>query len=386
MALPTPVNDRRDGPSEQPMSNDAILVTGGAGFIGTHVLVELVQAGYQPVVLDDFSNSRPEALHRVARIVGRPIPHVAGDIRSPSVLDAVFASQRDQGTPIRCVVHLAGCKAVGESVRDPLKYYDVNVGGTLTLLQVMRRFGAGRLVFSSSATVYGKPRTLPITEHHALQATSPYGRSKLTIEGIIADLCASDPRFGAIALRYFNPIGAHPSGLIGECPTAEPNNLFPYMTQVAIGARPRLTVFGSDYRTVDGTGVRDYLHVVDLARGHVRAVDRALRLPPGMLALNLGTGQGTSVLQLIECFTQATGIQIPYTVAARRPGDIDAMWADPTLAERELGWRARHGLSDMCAHGWHWQRSNPEGYPATAPDGARMPAPPAREPLPEMVA
>jgi UDP-glucose 4-epimerase len=364
------------------MSNDAILVTGGAGFIGTHVLVELVQAGYQPIVLDDFSNSRPQALRRVARIVGRAVEHVAGDIRSPSVVNAVFASLRDRGTPIRCVVHLAGCKAVGESVRDPLKYYDVNVGGTMNLLRAMRGFGVNRLVFSSSATVYGKPCELPITEAHRLDATSPYGRSKLTIEGIIADLCAADPHFGAVALRYFNPIGAHPSGLIGECPNAEPNNLFPFMTQVAVGTRPRLTVFGNDYPTIDGTGVRDYLHVVDLARGHVRAVDRALRLPPEMLAVNLGTGKGTSVLQLIECFEQATGLRIPYTVAARRPGDVDAMWADATLAERELGWRARYGLADMCAHGWHWQQSNPDGYADDAFDarGRQAPAPPLREP------
>ncbi|ARP91397.1 UDP-glucose 4-epimerase GalE [Bordetella genomosp. 9] len=343
-----------------------LLVTGGAGYIGSHTLVELVNAGYQPVVVDNLSNGSREAVRRVERIVGTDIPLVQGDIRAPGLLDALFAVHRRQGKPIECVLHLAGAKAVGESVADPLKYYDNNVAGTVALLSAMRANDVRRLVFSSSATVYGVPRFLPFDESHPLQPTNPYGRTKLMVEQLLQDLCAADPAFSAVTLRYFNPIGAHPSGLIGENPRDTPNNLFPFITQVAVGRQPYLKVFGDDYDTEDGTGVRDYLHVMDLAAGHVRAVDYA-RDHTGFIAINLGTGRGTSVMELVRTFERVNGTRIPCRVEPRRPGDVERMWADPALARRLLGWECTHDVESMCRDGWRWQSRNPHGYAAPPP-------------------
>lgn len=338
-----------------------LLVTGGAGYIGTHTLVELVAAGWQPFVFDNFSNSSPAALERVTRITGQEIPWVAGDVRDAEALDAVFARCRDAGAPVTCVLHLAALKVVGESISRPVRYYDNNVHGTLVLLEAMARADVKRIVFSSSANVYGNPESLPYDESHRIAPTNPYGGSKAMMEQILRDVATSDADFGAVVLRYFNPIGAHPSGLIGEDPRGIPDNIFPFITRVAVGRLPQLSVFGDDYPTPDGSGVRDYLHVVDLARGHVKAVERALA-EPGWLALNLGTGRGTSVLELVAAFEKASGIKIACRIAPRRPGDIAEAWAAPAQAAAVLGWTAELGIEDMCADGWRWQSQNPDGY------------------------
>jgi UDP-glucose 4-epimerase len=333
-----------------------ILVTGGAGFIGSHTVVELLQAGYDVVVVDNLCNSSPVALERVAEICGRAPRFAKVDIRDREGLRQVFSEHE-----VEAVVHFAGLKAVGESVEKPLEYYQNNVGGTATLCEVMAEAGVKRIVFSSSATVYGNPEKLPIREDFPLGATNPYGRSKLFIEEMLRDLHRADPEWRIVLLRYFNPIGAHPSGRIGEDPQGIPNNLFPFITQVAVGRRECLSVFGGDYPTPDGTGVRDYIHVVDLALGHLKALER-LAAGPGLVTCNLGTGQGYSVLEMIQSFERVTGRKIPYEIVERRPGDIAACWADPSLAERELGWKTERGLDEMCADGWRWQENNPEGY------------------------
>jgi UDP-glucose 4-epimerase len=334
-----------------------IVVTGGAGYIGTHTVVLLLEAGHEVVVVDDFSNSKPAALERVAAITGADIELHAVDLLDPDHLDAAFAAG-----PADAVIHFAGLKAVGESVAEPLRYYRTNLSGTLNLLRAMDRHGCRTIVFSSSATVYGPTPTLPLREDAPTSATNPYGWSKLMIEQILADLHASDPSWAIAALRYFNPVGAHPSGLIGEDPRGIPNNLFPFITQVAVGRLDKLRVFGGDYPTHDGTGVRDYIHVVDLAAGHLAALHRLLEVG-GHHVWNLGSGQGHSVLDVVAAFERATGISIPYEVTGRRPGDVAASYADPTLANEELGWTTDRGLDTMCADAWRWQSRNPEGYP-----------------------
>jgi UDP-glucose 4-epimerase len=335
-----------------------ILVTGGAGYIGSHTCLELLAAGCEVVVLDNLSNARQESLRRVAEITGRAPSFVRGDVRDESALRQVFAGHR-----IEAVIHFAGLKAVGESVEQPLHYYDNNVNGSLCLLRAMDAAGVRRLVFSSSATVYGDPHAVPIREDFLLSVTNPYGRSKLMVEDILRDLCLSDPRWQVALLRYFNPVGAHESGLIGEDPNGIPNNLMPFVSQVAIGKRPEVVVFGNDYPTPDGTGVRDYIHVVDLARGHLKALD-ALRNTQGALTINLGTGRGYSVLEMIKAFSLACGRELPYRIAARRPGDVAACYADPSLAAEVLGWRAERNIEQMCADSWRWQSQNPDGYGA----------------------
>jgi UDP-glucose 4-epimerase len=333
-----------------------ILLTGGAGYIGSHACVALLDAGHKVVVLDNLSNSSPTALDRVALICGKSPDFVEGDVRDPELLDRLFAER-----PIRAVMHFAGLKAVGESVEKPLEYYDNNVRGTLELLAAMRRAGVRTIVFSSSATVYGDPASVPIREDFPRSATNPYGRSKLMIEDILADLHRAEPGWNIARLRYFNPVGAHETGLIGEDPQGIPNNLMPFVAQVAIGRRERLAVFGNDYPTPDGTGVRDYIHVMDLAEGHVAALDW-LRREGGMLTVNLGTGQGYSVLDMVRAFERASGRAVPYEIVGRRPGDIAACWADPSLARRLLGWEAKRGIDAMCTDAWRWQTMNPEGY------------------------
>lgn len=327
-----------------------ILVTGGAGFIGSHTCVALAAAGIPFLILDNFCNSRASVLERVAQITGAVPPHVEGDVRDEALLARLFAEH-----PIEAVVHFAALKSVGESVREPLRYYDNNVAGTTTLLRAMQKAGVRTVVFSSSATVYGDPASLPIREDFPLSATNPYGWSKLMTEQVLADVDAAEPGQWRIArLRYFNPVGAHESGLIGEDPQDIPNNLMPYVAQVAVGMRESLSVYGDDYPTPDGTGVRDYLHVCDLADGHVAAL-RYLREHPGLLTVNLGTGRAVSVLEMVRGFEQASGRPVPYRIVARRPGDVAACWADPALAERLLGWKAQHGLERMCADAWRWQ-------------------------------
>jgi UDP-glucose 4-epimerase len=327
-----------------------ILVTGGCGYIGSHLCVALAQAGEPYLVVDNFSNSRPSVLERVARITGQAPAFVEGDVRDVALLQQLFARHA-----ISAVVHLAAFKAVGESVREPLMYYGNNVAGTVALLQAMRDAGVRSMVFSSSATVYGDPASLPIREDFPLSATNPYGWSKLMMEQVLADVAAAEPGLWRIArLRYFNPVGAHESGLIGEDPQGIPNNLLPYVAQVAAGQREALSVYGNDYPTVDGTGVRDYIHVCDLAEGHVAAL-RYLRQHPGLLTVNLGTGRPVSVLEMVRGFEQASGRPVPYRIVARRPGDVAACWADPALAERLLGWRARRGVEAMCRDAWRWQ-------------------------------
>ncbi|MCH8532889.1 MAG: UDP-glucose 4-epimerase GalE [Saccharospirillum sp.] len=333
-----------------------VLVTGGAGYIGSHTCIELINAGHSVLVLDNLCNASRRSLERVEAIVGQSVPFIEGDIRDAVLLDQLF---RDQ--TIDSVVHFAGLKAVGESTEIPLDYYENNVWGTINLLQVMRRHGVKRLVFSSSATVYGDPASVPIHEDFPLSATNPYGRSKLMIEDMLRDLALSDSDWQVALLRYFNPVGAHPSGTIGEDPNGIPNNLMPFIAQVAIGKRPELAVFGDDYDTPDGTGVRDYIHVVDLAVGHVKAIEK-LEQKPGCVAYNLGTGKGYSVLDMVRAFEKAAGKPVPYKVVARRPGDIAQCYADPAFAERELGWRAEKGLEEMMVDAWRWQSGNPEGY------------------------
>ncbi|MHA6964794.1 UDP-glucose 4-epimerase GalE [Zobellella denitrificans] len=334
-----------------------ILVTGGAGYIGSHTLVELLEAGQQVVVLDNLSNASAESLRRVARITGRKPLFVQGDVRDGVLLNRLFAEHA-----ISAVVHFAGLKAVGQSVQQPLEYYDNNVNGTLVLVEAMRRAGVFRLVFSSSATVYGEPTRMPIREDVTVGCTTnPYGTSKLMVEQMLQDLARSDARWAIALLRYFNPVGAHESGLIGEDPNGIPNNLLPYIALVAVGRLERLSVFGNDYPTVDGTGVRDYIHVVDLALGHLKALER-LAFHPGVSVYNLGTGQGYSVLQMIQAFEQASGRAVPYVVAPRRPGDVAECWADATKAREELCWMAERDLARMMADTWRWQKQNPQGY------------------------
>lgn len=325
-----------------------ILVTGGAGFIGSHTCVELQQAGHALVVVDNLCNSRADVIERVSRISGRPIDFVQADIRDRSALDAIFRDHE-----IAAVVHFAGLKAVGESVEKPLLYYDNNVCGTATLLQAMQAAGVKTLVFSSSATVYGDPHAVPIREDFPLSATNPYGRSKLMIEDMLRDLHRSDASWAIAILRYFNPVGAHPSGLIGESPNGIPNNLMPFVADVAAGKREFLSVFGNDYPTPDGTGVRDYIHVVDLAQGHVKALD-ALHGKSELITVNLGVGRGLSVLDMVRAFEAASGRPIPYRIVARRPGDIAACYADASLARSLLGWQACRDVDDMCRDAWRW--------------------------------
>ncbi|MDX9706035.1 MAG: UDP-glucose 4-epimerase GalE [Azospira sp.] len=335
-----------------------VLVTGGAGYIGSHTCVELLAAGFDVLVLDNLCNARPEALARVARIAGRAPEFVRGDVRDGDALSRLFAA-----ADIDAVIHFAGLKAVGESVEQPLAYYDNNVNGSLALLKAMDAAGVRTLVFSSSATVYGEPATLPIREDFPLSATNPYGRSKLMVEDALRDLAQADARWRFAILRYFNPVGAHESGLIGEDPADIPNNLMPFVSQVAVGRRPELTIFGNDYPTPDGTGVRDYIHVVDLARGHLKAL-AALRERPGVLTANLGTGRGYSVLEMVAAFARASGRTVPYRIAPRRSGDIATCYADPAYAADVLGWRAEFDLDRMCADAWRWQSMNPAGYGA----------------------
>ncbi len=335
-----------------------ILVTGGAGYIGTHTCVALLESGHDVVVLDNLSNSKASALARVEEIAGRSLEaFVQADVRDRAALSRLFDTHR-----IDAVIHFAALKAVGESVREPLRYYENNIAGTLALAQAMADAGVWRLVFSSSATVYGDPASVPIREDFPTSATNPYGWSKWMMERILMDAAAADPRWQVALLRYFNPVGAHPSGRIGEDPQGVPNNLMPYVSQVAVGRRDELQVFGSDYPTVDGTGVRDYIHVVDLAAGHVRAVERIDALP-GVTVLNLGTGRGYSVLEVLRAFERASGRPIPYRLVDRRPGDVAECWADPSRAEAVLGWRAGRDLDAMCRDAWAWQRANPQGYP-----------------------
>lgn len=334
----------------------AILVTGGAGYIGSHTCIELINAGYDIVVLDSFINSKKEALERVQTITGKDFPIYDVDLLQYEELKQLFEKHT-----FEAVIHFAGLKAVGESVEKPLDYYHNNLTGTLHLCKVMKEFGVKKMVFSSSATVYGMPERVPITEDFPLQATNPYGKTKLMIEEILNDLFVSDHEWSIALLRYFNPIGAHPSGLIGEDPNGIPNNIMPYITQVAVGKLKELRVFGNDYPTVDGTGVRDYIHVVDLAQGHVKALENVLK-STGAEAYNLGTGRGYSVLELVSAFEKATGVKIPYKIVDRRPGDVAICYADPTKAKNELGWVATRGIEDMCRDAWRWQSQNPNGY------------------------
>ncbi len=336
-----------------------IFVTGGAGYIGSHTCVELLDAGYDVTVFDNFCNSHPEAVARVERITGKKLRVMRGDIRDRAALVAALRESE-----AKAVIHFAGLKAVGESVTQPLAYYDNNMVGTLRLLEAMGECGLNRLVFSSSATVYGDPQRLPLTEDHPLSATNPYGRSKLMIEEILRDLHRSDASWRLAILRYFNPVGAHTSGLIGEDPQGTPNNLLPFIAQVAIGRRDYLNVWGNDYPTPDGTGVRDYIHVVDLALGHLKALHvlEQIQKNDECFAVNLGTGTGYSVLDIVRAFEQASGRSIPYKVAPRRPGDIASCYADPQRAFELLGWRAERGLNRMCADTWRWQNGNPNGF------------------------
>ncbi|HEY7884681.1 MAG TPA: UDP-glucose 4-epimerase GalE [Cellvibrionaceae bacterium] len=336
-----------------------VLVTGGAGYIGSHVCVELVAAGFRPLIVDNFCNSKPSVLDRIAAISGyRPQVHRL-DVNNKAELQAVFAEHN-----IAAVMHFAGLKAVGDSTRMPLTYYRDNVAGAMTLCEVMAEYSVDCIIFSSSATVYGEPVSVPIGETFARNPESPYGRSKLMVEQILEDVAqAPESRWKIGLLRYFNPVGAHPSGLIGEDPAGTPNNLVPYVAQVAIGKRKKLSVFGNDYATPDGTGVRDYIHVVDLALGHVAALKKLMATAPGCYAYNLGTGTGISVLEVIKAFEAASGKSIAYEFCPRRPGDIGAYYADPAFAEAELGWRAQFNLLQMMEHAWHWQANNPDGYP-----------------------
>ncbi len=333
-----------------------VLVTGGAGYIGSHTCVELLTAGYDVVAVDNLGNSKPEALARVQAIAGRSLAFVQADLRDEGALAALFRDFQ-----FHAVVHFAGLKAVGESTQVPLAYYDNNINGTLCLCRAMAAAGVKRLVFSSSATVYGDPASVPIREDAPLSATNPYGRTKLFIEEILRDLHRADVSWDIALLRYFNPVGAHPSGRIGEDPNGIPNNLMPFIAQVAVGKLPELAVFGDDYDTPDGTGVRDYIHVVDLARGHLAALER-LTAARGLITYNLGTGRGYSVLEVRRAFAAASGREIPYRIVARRPGDIATCYADPALAAAELGWRAELGLDAMVEDHWRWQRENPSGF------------------------
>ena len=334
-----------------------ILVTGGAGYIGSHTCVELMAAGIEPVILDNLANSKLAAITRIATIAGRRPHFIDADVRDAGALDSLFAEH-----PIDAVIHFAGLKAVGESVAQPLAYYRNNVEGTLVLIEAMQRAGVKRLVFSSSATVYGDPHALPITEDFPIATTNPYGASKAMIERVLTDVAAADPEWRIALLRYFNPVGAHESGLIGEDPHGVPNNLLPYIAQVASGKLARLTIHGDDYATRDGTGERDYIHVVDLARGHLAALARLADLD-GAEPLNLGTGRGSTVKEMIAAFEAASGRRVAWVVGPRRPGDIARCYADPSRAATRLGWHAEFDLARMCADFWRWQENNPDGYP-----------------------
>ena len=333
-----------------------IIVTGGAGYVGSHTCVELLNQGHEVVVVDNLSNSSKESLNRVEKITGKSLDFFQADLLDNDAVNQIlYRCQAD------AVIHFAGLKAVGESVAKPLTYFHNNITGTLNLLSAMARAGLKKIVFSSSATVYGDPATLPITENFPLSATNPYGRTKLMIEEILQDLFGSDPAWHIVLLRYFNPVGAHASGLIGEDPQGIPNNLLPYISRVAIGALDKVQVFGSDYDTRDGTGIRDFIHVCDLAEGHIKALPRLLS-GPGVATYNLGTGRGFSVLEMIQGFERACGCVIPYQIVPRRPGDIAACWADPSRARQDLGWEAARTLDEMCTDTWHWQKNNPHGY------------------------
>jgi UDP-glucose 4-epimerase len=333
-----------------------VLVTGGAGYIGSHTVLELLKADHQVCVVDNLSNSSAESLRRVTELTGKPIDFRHVDIRDKQALTEVV-----KGAGFDAVIHFAALKAVGESVAEPLRYYQNNITGTLVLCEVMQEQGVNHIVFSSSATVYGDPASVPITEDFPLQATNPYGRTKLMMESILSDLNAADASFNVALLRYFNPIGAHESGRIGEDPAGIPNNLLPFVAQVAVGRRDKVSIFGGDYPTPDGTGVRDYIHVVDLAIGHLRALEK-LQTAPGIITCNLGTGQGYSVLEIIKAFEKASGKSIAYDIVDRRPGDIASCYADPTYARQQLGWQAERGIEVMCADAWRWQSNNPTGY------------------------
>lgn len=334
----------------------SILLTGGAGYIGSHTCVELLNSGFEVVVVDNLYNSNQEAIKRVEKITGKPVKFYEGDVRDPEILRKIFSDNT-----IEAVIHFAGLKAVGESCRIPLEYYDNNLISTINLIRVMSEFGCKNLVFSSSATVYGVAETMPLVEGMPLGAINPYGRTKLFIEEILRDISAADRDFCVALLRYFNPIGAHESGLIGEDPKGIPNNLMPYIAQVAVGKLEKLSVFGNDYNTVDGTGVRDYIHVVDLGKGHVKAVEWTLK-NKGCEAFNLGTGNGVSVLQLKDAFEKASGVTIPFVITERRPGDPDEVYANAEKAKKVLGWTAERDVEQMCADTWRWQSNNPNGY------------------------
>lgn len=334
-----------------------ILVTGGAGYIGSHTIVELQNSGYEVVVVDNLSNSNAKSLERVEALTGKTVPFYKGDILDRNCLEQIFKSHQ-----IDAVIHFAGLKAVGESVAKPWEYYHNNITGTLILLDVMKQYHCKNIIFSSSATVYGTPKFIPITEDcPKAPCAHPYGWTKSMIEQMLTDIQVADPEWNVIILRYFNPIGAHPSGTIGENPNGIPNNLMPYITQVAVGKREELGIFGNDYDTHDGTGVRDYIHVVDLAIGHVKALNK-IKDNSGLCVYNLGTGTGYSVLDIVHNFQEATGVTIPYSIKPRRPGDIDKYYSDATKAKKELGWVAQYSVKDMCADSWRWQKQNPNGY------------------------
>lgn len=334
-----------------------ILVTGGAGYIGSHTVIELVNVGHDVVIVDNLVNSSRKSLDRVEKIINKKIKFYEVDIRDRDNLEKVFTENK-----FDCCIHFAGLKAVGESVSMPWEYYDNNINGTLVLLDVLRKNNCKNIIFSSSATVYGTPAMIPITEECPKgQCTNPYGQTKSMLEQIMMDMQKADPKWNMVLLRYFNPIGAHQSGKIGESPNGIPNNLMPYITQVAVGKLKELGVFGNDYDTPDGTGVRDYIHVVDLANGHVKAL-KAIENNCGLAIYNLGTGQGYSVLDLVKAFEEANGIKVPYVIKPRRPGDIATCYSDPSKAERELGWKAQYGIVDMCRDAWRWQKNNPNGF------------------------
>ena len=335
----------------------AVLVTGGAGYIGSHTCVELLNAGYEVVVLDNLSNASEKSLERVEKLTGKKVTFYKGDILDRTILQTIFEKEK-----IDSCIHFAGLKAVGESVAKPWEYYNNNIAGTLTLVDEMRKNGCKNIIFSSSATVYGNPAEIPITEECPKgEITNPYGQTKGMLEQILTDIQKADPKWNVILLRYFNPIGAHKSGLIGENPNGIPNNLMPYITQVAVGKLKELGVFGNDYDTPDGTGVRDYIHVVDLAKGHVKAIEK-IRQNPGIEIYNLGTGVGYSVLDIVKNFEKASGVKIPYVIKPRRAGDIATCYSDAGKAERELGWKAEFGIREMCEDSWRWQKNNPNGY------------------------